>query len=747
MPSVSDAGRYLRTLGPVAAAGMLLGLLATTWSGLWLEPPRGRLALVTALGAAAALVRVGAGRHSARWATLTAASSAVCALGISVGASPIRVLTGDGPTWAALGDIIPDGLGNAASTPLPLSAERPQALSALLVLVLCGAAALVAWQVIVARRPLAAVVGTAAGLAYRWTLVPPERPVLTGVATLVIALAVFRLAAPPRLGFRSGSGRAVLIGGAVTAIAVLGSIGADSNPGSWWNWRDWDFGSGGGVSAINFRQSYGPLTYPDDPAVIARVEAAQPLPLRAIALESFDGLSFGQASAPLRNRSGDGGIRLDPDTRGTDASTEQRITLTGVRTPWVLAGGRPTAVRGIGRRSVTVLDDDSIRVEPSLGPDTRYVVDTLVPNPGVRSLVGAAPYGDVDAELLTILPGLGRPAVQVPVWGSGEARPDASAFGQYEEVYGLSRRVVGNARTAYEAVNRVEAFVRGSPFRYDERAPRPVANADLVDFLLVTERGYCQHFAGAMALMLRMNGVPARVVVGFTSDPGRFDPDNASYEILDRDAHSWVEVLFPGSGWIPFDPTPGRSVPNSASVSSPSYSRDGLDITIDPGISAAPVRPTPPPGAQRNDEGVPPAAVGTTTGFDARWLLTIPAVLLFVLGTPFALKCARRMRRRRGGERARVLGAARELESLLEDAGRPIDPALSPAERVRLVWRDLRIDAERIYGLASAARFAPGEPPSGSGRGAWGELARIRRTLGWRRRARAGLSVRSLRRG
>ena len=237
------------------------------------------------------------------------------------------------------------------------------------------------------------------------------------------------------------------------------------------------------------------------------------------------------------------------------------------------------------------------------------------------------------------------------------------------------------------------------------------------------------------------------VVVGFTSPASRFDPDTASYEILDRDAHSWVEVLFPRYGWIPFDPTPGRSVPNSASVSSPNYSSDGVEITIAPGISPAPIHPTTIPDPPRANEPVPSAGVGTSDGLDTWWLLTIPAALLLALGTPLALKGARRLRRRRGGERARVLGAARELESLLEDAGRPIDPATSPAERARIVWRDLGIDAERIYGLASAARFAPGEPPPGSGHAAWVELARIRRTLGWRMRARAGLSVRSLRRG
>lgn len=747
MPSSSDPARRLRAAGPIVAAGLLLALLATTWSGLWAEPPRGRLVLVTMLGAAPALVRATRVRRAAVWAALTALVAAVCALAISVGASPLRIVTGDGGVWSALGDIIPDGLGNASATPLPLSPERPQALSALLVLVLCAAAALIAWQAIVARRPLTAIIATAVGLAYRWTLVPPERPVLTGAVTLVVALAVFRLAAPRRAGAMPAHGRAALLGGVIAAVAILLSIGADPTPNSWWNWRQWNFGGSGAVTAINFRQSYGPLTFPDNPVVVAQVEADQALPLRAVALERFDGVSFGQASPPTQVVDIDGGIRLNPDTRGTDASVQQRITLTGVRTPWLLAGGRPITVNGLGRRSLTVLADDSVRVDPPLAPKTRYDVNTLVPNPVIRDLIDAAPYGDVEPELLRVVPGLGAAAVQVPVWRNGAARPDSLDFGQYDGVYRLSRRVIGDARTAYEAVNRVEAFMRRSPYRYDDRAPRPASGSpDLVDFLLVSKRGYCQHFAGAMALMLRMNGIPARVAVGFTADSARFDPDKSSYEILDRDAHSWVEVQFPGYGWIPFDPTPGRSVPNSTSVSSPNYTRDGVDITIDPGISAAPVLPTA-PDPQRSNEGVSPAASSSPGGFDRRWLLLIPGALLLAGVTPLVLKALRRVRRRRGGERARVLGAARELESLLVDAGRPVDPSLAPAERVDVVWRELGIDAERIYGLASSARFALGEPPAGSGRAAWGELARIRRRLGWRRRVRAGLSVRSLRRG
>ncbi len=372
---------------------------------------------------------------------------------------------------------------------------------------------------------------------------------------------------------------------------------------------------------------------------------------------------------------------------------EQRITLTGVRTPWLLVGGRPITVNGIGRRSVTILDDDSVRVDPSLALKTRYDVHTLVPNPGIRDLIDASPYGDVDPELLTVVPGLGAAPVRVPVWRNGEARPDSLDFGQYDGVYRLSRRVIGNARTAYEAVNRVEAFVRGSPYRYDDRAPRPASgNPDLVDFLLVSKRGYCQHFAGAMALMLRMNGIPARVAVGFTADSARFDPDKSSYEIIDRDAHSWVEVQFSGYGWIPFDPTPGRSVPNRTSVSSPSYTREGVDITIDPGISAAPVLPTA-PDPQRSNEGVPSAASSSSGGFDRRWLLLIPGVLLLAGATPLALKALRRMPAppgRRAGARAGRRAGARVAPRRRGASHRPVAGAGGACPRGVARSRDRR---------------------------------------------------------
>ena len=70
----------------------------------------------------------------------------------------------------------------------------------------------------------------------------------------------------------------------------------------------------------------------------------------------------------------------------------------------------------------------------------------------------------------------------------------------------------------------------------------------LASFLFADRQGYCQQFSGAMALLLRMGGVPARVASGFT--PGRYDRRRKEYVVRDLDAHSWVEAYFPGLGWV-----------------------------------------------------------------------------------------------------------------------------------------------------------------------------------------------------
>jgi transglutaminase-like putative cysteine protease len=118
----------------------------------------------------------------------------------------------------------------------------------------------------------------------------------------------------------------------------------------------------------------------------------------------------------------------------------------------------------------------------------------------------------------------------------------------------LAGQLTAGAATPYDRVRAVLAhFTDGSNgFVYSlSTAPGTTGN-DLADFLRL-KRGYCEQYAGAMAVLVRAAGVPARVVLGYT--PGQVQSDGTRLVTTD-DAHAWVEAWFSGLGWIPFDPTP-----------------------------------------------------------------------------------------------------------------------------------------------------------------------------------------------
>ncbi|MCW2603577.1 MAG: hypothetical protein JWN61_1712 [Pseudonocardiales bacterium] len=102
----------------------------------------------------------------------------------------------------------------------------------------------------------------------------------------------------------------------------------------------------------------------------------------------------------------------------------------------------------------------------------------------------------------------------------------------------------------------------------------------LVDFL-ETKTGFCQQYAGAMAVMLRALKIPSRVVLGYTHQrPG----DGNTFLVTSRDAHAWVEVYFAGYGWLPFDPTPLSGADAARDINVP-YVPDPNAPTLTPGQS------------------------------------------------------------------------------------------------------------------------------------------------------------------
>jgi transglutaminase-like putative cysteine protease len=116
----------------------------------------------------------------------------------------------------------------------------------------------------------------------------------------------------------------------------------------------------------------------------------------------------------------------------------------------------------------------------------------------------------------------------------------------------LGRAMRRQAGTPIDTVNAALAWFRNEPFRYTLNPP--VLGDDPVDeFLFDTRAGFCEHYAGAFALLMRAAGIPARVVTGYQG--GEINPVGNYLMVRQSDAHAWVEVWLAGRGWTRIDPT------------------------------------------------------------------------------------------------------------------------------------------------------------------------------------------------
>jgi transglutaminase-like putative cysteine protease len=89
---------------------------------------------------------------------------------------------------------------------------------------------------------------------------------------------------------------------------------------------------------------------------------------------------------------------------------------------------------------------------------------------------------------------------------------------------------------------------------YNDQIPAPPEGIEPIHYtLFISKEGYCNYYASAMAIMLRSQGIPARIVLGYAQ--GDYDEESRSYRVRASNAHTWVEVYFPGYGWIQFEPT------------------------------------------------------------------------------------------------------------------------------------------------------------------------------------------------
>ncbi len=396
------------------------------------------------------------------------------------------------------------------------------------------------------------------------TLVRPQLPYLQG-------LVLFGLLAAFQWGDRV---RRDAVGAALAVSAVIGVGAAIAAPRldlhkPWVNYRAWAGSLGRRrVDAFNWNQTYGPLRWPRSGHLVLTVRARQGDYWKAQDLDLFNGYAWVQGSQTALLPPADPGRK-----ELTRWSQSIGVTIQGMRTDDVIAAGvaGPPAIAG-GASPGT--DPGAWVAANELGPGATYTVRTYSPHPSAAEMTAAAgrpyPVQALGAYLTLSVPAVGiSPTnfsqVTFPPFHSA-GRPTITAgdyvshttqliqSSPYGAAYVLARQLAARAATPYAFVASVQRYL-SQGFRYNENPP--LRAYPLESFLFKDRIGYCQQFSGAMALLLRMGGVPARVAAGFTA--GTFDSVSSDWAVSDINAHAWDEVWFPRYGWVRFDPTPATA--------------------------------------------------------------------------------------------------------------------------------------------------------------------------------------------
>ncbi len=501
------------------------------------------------------------------------------------------------------------------------------------------------------------------------TLLRPSLPYLQG-------LLLFALLAAFVWGERIRAGGAWA---AVAIAALAGIAGAVIAPGldqhkPWFNYEALAGTlSPTHVETFSWQQQYGPLRWPRTGHQVMAIKAARPEYWKAENLDVFNGYGFSQ-----------GQLASDQSLPQPAAAALSRftqtiqVTIQGMQTTDVIASGSAQAPQHLPAQVVPGASPGTWTSASPLGPGDSYAISVYDPSPSGAELehAGAVTSGLADYRSLG-LPSLAAvapstpPATNVvfpPFHSNKPARTADGVNGSaivraspYARAYALARTLAHRSRTPYAYVEAVLAYLRHG-FVYDENPPP--SPYPLESFLFATKLGYCQQFSGAMAMLLRMGGVPARVAAGFTS--GTYDSTSRQWAVSDIDAHDWVEAWFPSYGWVRFDPTPASAPARSSTAILPAVVGAGNTVTK-------------PRTAVRKASSAPASSVPTVSHQRGKGpdVLLIVAVIVLLIGLALVARIA--MRIREPSTEELIL----ELERGLRRCGRPLSVGMTLAELER----------------------------------------------------------------
>jgi hypothetical protein len=731
-------------------AGLLGVFLAWEWSAV--ERPSMPLAAALLIAAAAVLPAVvfAAGRRLL--GAGLAIAGAVVAVAVATGFYPWER---NHPVYLArVAGEIDDGIRSWMGTTTPIDVGRFPDASADVRLALFALVAGIAWLLVVGRRPVATV-----AVAFGAFAVPVTVLVDGGGAwraALFLALALLTLAVC-RPGSLPRHGSAVMQLALLGALAIGTGLVLASAPGvskaAFLDWETWNpLASNTKQVSVGYvwDQTYQPLKWPKKRTVVLEVRSPRPLYWKASVLDDFVNDHWQARPVPQEfYGNGTDTIGIPDSLRPTRALRpepgdviELKVKVLGLADPHLISTGQPLSWTLDHSEKATLNVDGTATLESDVAKDEEYTVRAYAPDPEPKALAAAG----------TVYPAVVRDSIRIgngiiPIWGSGSTALPVSLPQSYidasQQVWERSGAV--EARNPYEAVVTTEAYFRSKPFSYNVAPTYRPGRPLLVDFMTRSHEGYCQMFSASMALVLRLHGIPARVAVGFTTgreqNPGRGD-----YVINDRNAHAWVEVYFPGYGWLPFDPTPTRTLALKASMASGNAEFANQVLGLLPGGTAA-AKLAKQYGATAVNGPLADRKLGpgdfrnlnrdrtSNLIFSSekkghsfiRWLFV--AVIVVISALLLAKLALVRWRYLRRGPRAVAAAGFHELATFAGDQGMDVSSNLTYEDLAGRLGSAYGIDAAGFAECASAARYAPIADATAAGRAVRRQVRAVKRGM------------------
>jgi protein-glutamine gamma-glutamyltransferase len=762
-----DSAHRIRVAPILLAAAFLI---FSAWHWARLEQPHMSGDQLLLLSLLAAVPTLAALLLRSRTATaIAAALAAVVAIGQIMHTWPWQTRHGLYPSRVI--DLVVRGLRDWFGTHTPIDAGRfAGADRDLRLAFFLGAAALV-WLVV---RRGAALPGI--GVAFAMFALPSTVLPLGANgfrAGVFLLLALLTLVVTSRRTGRPLAGDAQVVG--MLVAVVLAGLVVGTAPGvtknAFLDWQTWNpLAQQGPLVSVDYmwNQTYAPLHWPKKRTTVLQVQSNTEMYWKAATLNTFlvDHWAYSAPIGPLETSTGGDfsvsdlpleesvNTKLVPVNVKVLGLADNHLVGAGQPVHWSLPSGVESLLGADG--TVSTLDD--------VPRNATYKVSVYNANPTLADLTTAGNEFP-DSVRASILIG----GTQIPAWPARLPRNvqvlDRPFMAASQEVWKASHAKDAH-KNEYEAVYAVEHYFRSKPFRYSLTPNLSGRVPALAEFMLHTHAGYCQMFSGAMALVLRLHGIPARVAVGFT--PGKLHGSD-TYVVNDRDAHAWVEVYFPSWGWIPFEPTPGSHLPTDTSSSSPKFAqiRTGGSGAIPPGlqkffgqVAAGPAGPhTAAQGANfaRIHGGIggavkggsnefPGAGGGGSHGRFITWLFTLTLV---VLAAVLVVKTVTvRWRYLRRGPRARAAAAYHDLATFVGDQGLVIRPDDTFTDLATRLQDTFGVDAAAFAQSATIARYASLTAAEPEGRQLRRQVRRVkhdvRERLTARERATGAFRLRTL---